>query len=128
MDAMATIEDYEARWGMTSLADTTLSTLLMDASLFLAGELQRAGKEVDTTDEIQTASLKRICCRVVHDIIAQQDEIPGVTQATWAATPYSGQYTFSSPPGKMYLYRDEKRELGLLGTKVGSVAPKRWVE
>ena len=122
MAEYATIGDYEARYG--AVADQTrLSTLLGDAGDYLERQLRDARVTVDASDALQASSLTRITCRIVHDVLAQKGAMPGVSQASWSASPYSGSYTFANPSGKFFLYRDEKRELGIGRSRVSSIAP-----
>ena len=121
MEAFATYDDYESRYGEAD--ESRVTVLLDDASVFLASEMARARREIDPTDELQQGTLNRVCCRIVHDQMATSDQMAGVSQTSWAATPYSGSYTFANPSGKVYLYRDERRQLGISGGRVGSVPP-----
>ena len=125
MQPFATLEDYEARWDAPPDTER-VEVLLSDASAYLARLLQRKGVSVDPDDELQAASLTRITCRLAHDSVGR-DDLPGVTQSTWSAQPYSQTLTFANPSGKFFLYRDEKAELGIAGGRVGTVPPKRWL-
>ena len=123
MEPFAALSDYRERWGGDE-PDSRVEAHLSDASYFLADELDRYGKAVDPLDDRQAERLRRICCRIAHDTLGAAESIGGVKQASMTAGPYSQMLTMSEPTGKMFLYRDEKRSLGIGGSKVGSVFPR----
>ena len=122
MCAFATAEDYEARYGTVPEA-ARVAVLLEDAGVFLESELARSGKRVDGGDALQAAALKRISCRLAHDMLSASSDMSGVSQESMTAGPFSNSWTFVNPTGAFKLLPSERRTLGVGGVRAGSVAP-----
>lgn len=123
MAAFASVEDYEARYGTVSDAER-VSVLLGDAGDYIEYELARKGKSVDKENELQASALVRISCRLVHDMVGTGEVMPGVSQTSMTAGPFSGSWSFANPSGAFMLLRSERKTLGISGGRVGSVEPR----
>lgn len=67
------------------------------------------------TGSIDGDVLKLVTVRVAARML-QSDDSAGVSQESWAATPFSGSTTYANPSGDIYLTAFEKRLLGIDGT------------
>ena len=123
MTAFASVADYTARYGAPSDPDRC-RVLLDDAGAFLEGELLRSGIEVDEDDELQGSNLKRISCRLVHDMAGSADVLGGGSQSSVTVGPFSNSWSFYNPTGAFKLLPSERKSLGIGGMRVGSVEPK----
>ena len=121
MTPFATVADYEARYGEVADEDR-LETALSDASLFVAAEMARAGVEVDPDDEAQAAALTYVTCLVVHRT-QSADAYAGFSSVSQGADGYSASASIYNPGGGFRLYAEERRMLGIGGSRIGSVAP-----
>lgn len=118
MEPFATVEDLAAGWsGYEDDMEEQASTMLVRVSTRLAAMLAAHGIEVDRHDEVQSAILKDVTCEVVRRSLSSQSVADGmpVSQFTETATPYSNSYIFSNANGDVYLTRQEKELLGLVG-------------
>lgn len=125
MDAFATLDDYEARYG-TAPDAARAKVMLQDASEFLASELARCGKSADASDELQVSALRRICCRLANGALDVPGDVAGVNQTSFTAGPFNQSFTFANPTGAFKLLQSERRTLGIGTVRAGSVAPKVW--
>lgn len=118
MAPFATVDDYEARYGEVE-DEQRLTVLLGDASAFIAGY---PGFCLREGDEIQTANLVSVTCSLVHrSTIAEA--YSGITQMSQGGGGYTASATLYNPSGDFFLTKNEKRLLGIFGSRTGSVAP-----
>lgn len=118
MDPFATVADLSAGWsGYEDAMEEQAETMLARVSMRLAAMLKSHGIDVDRYDDVQSAILKDVTCEVVRRSLSSQNVADGmpVSQFTETATPYSNSYTFSNANGDVYLTRQEKELLGLVG-------------
>lgn len=113
MDAFATVEDYEARYG--DVDDTErITQLLWDASMFIAAQ---PGFILRSGDELQAANLVRVTCAVVHRALSAGDWA-GLTNLSQSGGGYSASVTIANPTEDFYLTRADKQALGFAGVHV----------
>lgn len=122
MDAYATIEDYEARFGVASDPER-VETRLADASVMIASMAHDVSK-------IDADVLRMVACNVVHRSMstgAETDVGAGVpfTQMSQTAGVYSVSYSVSNPYGDLYLTKAEQKMLGIGKVRMGSA--DAWV-
>ena len=115
MEPFATVEDYEARYGEVS-DEAQLETLLSDASAFIASQ---AGFSTPTSD-VGTANLVRVTCAVVHRSL-MAGSLAGIQSYSEGAVGYTASVTPYNPSGDFYLTAQEKKSLGIGGSRVFSV-------
>ena len=118
MDAFATVEDYESRYGPVE-DKGRLSVLLGDATAFILGQ----GVTVDPDDELQAANLERVCCAVVHRSQVAGD-LAGVQQYSESGVGYSASVSPFNPGEDFYLTKPEKQTLGVLTCDFGAILPR----
>lgn len=125
MEPFATIAELETRWRPIAAADKDRAkTKLSDASVIVARECKRAGVDLDVSDELAAADVSMIVCEMVkRAMIAPVDQVP-VSQSGITAGPFSEQQTYINPTGDLYLTNGEKRRLGIVGQRIGSIAPQ----
>lgn len=121
MEPFATIEDLAAGWAdYDESMDDEATTLLQRYSNRIYLMCSDAGSWRDPAeDETWAAILCDVTCEVVRRAISARRVADGmpVTQFTETATPYSNSYIFSNANGDLYLSKQEKKLLGLLGGK-----------
>ena len=115
MEPFATVEDYEARYGAVD-DEKQLETLLEDASAFIAS--QAGFKQPDT--DVGTANLVRVTCAVVHRSL-MAGSLAGIQSYSEGAVGYTASVTPYNPSGDFYLTAQEKKSLGIGGSRVFSV-------
>ena len=125
MEAFATVEDYEARQGVLPDADRTrCAALLDDASAAMRSRFRafhgRAWEQA--ASEPFDDNARAVCVAVVARAMSVPEALSGVTQYSQTAGPYSASATYSNPSGDLYLTKGDLRALGLVGTRVGSIA------
>lgn len=69
------------------------------------------------SDDVDPDVLKLVCIRMVSRQV-QNDDVAGVQQESWGASPYSGSVSYANPAGDIYLTAFEKQLLGIDGTAV----------
>ena len=121
MEPFATVADYEVRYGEVA-DESRLAVALDDASLFIASEMALAGVAVDAGDEAQAAALTYVTCLVVHRT-QSADAYAGFSSVSQGADGYSASASIYNPGGGFRLYAEERRMLGIGGSRIGSVAP-----
>ncbi len=105
MDVFAKPEDLKLVWsGYSELDESRASALLSLVSSVIRSQAN--------ADEIEPDILKLVTCRVVSRML-QSDGMPGVTQESWGASPYSGSVSYANPSGDIYLTKFEKELLGI---------------
>ena len=118
MDPFATVADLESGWsGYDDAMEEQAETMLGRVSVRLAAMLAAHGIAVDASDETQALVLKDVTCEAVRRSLSAQNVADGmpVSQFTETATPYSNSYIFSNANGDVYLTRQERELLGLVG-------------
>ena len=115
MEPFATIDDYEARYGAVD-DEKQLETLLEDASAFIAS--QAGFKQPDT--DVGTANLVRVTCAIVHRSL-MAGSLAGIQSYSEGAVGYSASVTPYNPSGDFYLTAQERKSLGIGGSRVFSV-------
>lgn len=118
MDAYATLDDYEARYGETDQPER-VKVLLEDASALIDA---LPGFALRPDDLTQAANLTRVTCSVAHRSMTSGD-LDGVTQYSQTAVGYSAQLTYANPSGDLYITSQERRSLGLGVGRVGQTDP-----
>ena len=105
MESFANPEDLKLVWsGYSELDESRATALLSLVSSVICSQAN--------TDEIEPDILKLVTCRVVSRML-QSDGMPGVTQESWGASPYSGSVSYANPSGDIYLTKFEKDLLGI---------------
>ena len=121
MEPFATAEDYEARYGGVE-DEKRLETALSDASVYISAEMARAGVAVDPNDEAQAAALAYVTCLLVNRV-ERSGMYAGLSNVSQGAGGYTASVSVYNPGGGFRLYAEERRMLGIGGTRIGSVAP-----
>ena len=67
MEAFATVEEYEARYGEVE-DEARLEMALSDASVFIYAEMRRAGVAIAPDDEEQAQALAYVTCLIVNRV------------------------------------------------------------
>ena len=118
MEAFATTEQYEARYGQVSDRDILLECL-KDASAAMRSAMARAGVDWSDPSEDFSDRLMRVCRSVANRILPEDSEgvMQGVTQMSTTAGPYSQQFTFAASYGTPKLLPSELSLLGVVGGK-----------
>lgn len=127
MEAFATVDDLKSRWRTIADEEKPIAeSLLLDASIILAREFERAGKSLDDTDELTLSALKMVCCAMVKRVMAVSDDAIGITQIGTTAGSFSQQRTYSQQAGDLYLRDLERNLLGIpkRRVRIGSLRPK----
>ena len=123
MEPYASVEEYEARYGIVA-DEQALEECLEDATALIASYVEAAGVDVDAMGEDYPDRLMRVCRQVAHRSIDGGDggAVPfGVSQASQSAGGYSLSYSFSNPHGDIFLTASERRMLGLGGFRFKTV-------
>lgn len=118
----ASVEDYKRRFGDFDEHEW-LEEVLMDATTLIATELERAGLDPDDPDAADARM--RVCRSMVNRAIGEDADgaIPtGVTQMTQTAGIFSRQYTFGNAYKDLFLTKQERRMLGIYGSRIGYCA------
>lgn len=118
MDAFATVDDYQGRYGEVDDAKR-LALLLDDATAFIASQ---PGFTRNPDDSTQAANLVRVTCAVVHRSLSAGD-LAGIQSYSEGAVGYTASVTPYNPSGDFYLTKAERRSLGISGGRVGMTDP-----
>lgn len=111
LQALATLEDYEARYGTVAESERTrLSARLADATALILSEMP--GYEPGY-DEVLDHNAQAVCCEMVHRAVTRPDGLDGVTQLQQTAGSLSASMSLSNPDGALYLSRSDRSRLGL---------------
>ena len=119
MTPFATVEDYKQRYGEVD-DEQRLSTLLSDASIFIASQ---RGFAFDQDDENRAVLLAAITCAVVHRSLASS-AYAGFSSVSQGGDGYTASASIYNPGGDFYLTKQERQTLGIGGARIGSVAPR----
>lgn len=117
MEAFATVEDYEARYGAVD-DEARVSTLLSDASAFIAAQPGFA----QPTEEPGASNLVRVTCAVVYRSLVS-GAWAGLSSVSQGVDGYSASASVYNPSGDFYLTKAEKSALGIGQTLVSTVRP-----
>ena len=120
MDAFATVEQYQARFG--PVADVALlSECLDDASAAIRVALVEAGVSWEDPSDDFADRLMRVCRSMANRLMpAEGSAVPqGVTQMGMTAGSYSEQYTFQSSYGTAKPLESELKMLGISPGRAG---------
>ena len=124
MEAFATLADYEARYGAVAEGDSArVEALLEDASGMLLGayiERYSTGY-INGMHPIFDRAAKAVTCAVVSRAYNVPLGMAGATQLSQAAGDYNASVTFANPTAELWLGRNDRRRLGLTGTRIGSI-------
>lgn len=118
MDAFATVDDYQGRYGEVDDAKR-LAILLDDATAFISSQ---PGFARDPDDLTQAANLVRVTCAVVHRSLSAGN-LAGIQSYSEGAVGYTASVTPYNPSGDFYLTKAERRSLGISGGRVGATDP-----
>ncbi len=119
---VATLEDYEARYGTPSDPER-VSALLSDAcDMLLTAYEGRWGAYEPGAHPAFDRGCKAVACAVMSRAVSVPDCFAGATQYSQTAGTYSGSVTFANPTADLWLGRSDLRRLGLAGTRIGSIA------
>lgn len=121
METFANVEDYKDRYGGVD-DEKRLMTALRDASAFVAAEMARAGVAVDPEDDAQAAALTYVTCLLVNRV-ERSGMYAGLSSVSQGAGGYTASVSVYNPGGGFRLYAEERRMLGIGGSRIGSVAP-----
>jgi hypothetical protein len=118
MSAYATVDDLEKRWRtLTPSEQDKAAVLLDDATAMLDAECKKARAHP------HEGLLKIVCVDMVKRAMSSPvDDIPA-TNVQQTAGPYSASLTFANPMGDMYLTKANRKLLGLLRQRIGTIYP-----
>ena len=119
----ADLKDYVNRYGNAD--QEKVEVFLQDASAFLVSFYEsRFGHPYEEGRHTRfDANATAVCCAMVSRVIASSG-MQGATQMSQTGGSYSASVTFGNALGDMYITRSEKRRLGLLGIRIGSIPPE----
>ena len=118
MTPVATVEDYEARYGEVE-DEARVTALLQDATNIIASQPGFCDKNRDDT---WWGVLETVTCAMVHRSM-MAGSYAGLSSVSQGAGGYTASVGVYNPGGDMFLTRNEKRALGIGGARIGSVAP-----
>ena len=118
MTPVATVEDYEARYGKVD-DEERISKLLQDATNIIASQPGFCDKNRDDT---WWGVLETVTCAMVHRSM-MAGSYAGLSSVSQGAGGYTASVGGYNPGGDLYLTRNEKKALGIGGGRIGSVAP-----
>ena len=118
MTPVATVEDYEARYGKVD-DEERISKLLQDATNIIASQPGFCDKNRDDT---WWGVLETVACAMVHRSM-MAGSYAGLSSVSQGAGGYTASVGVYNPGGDLYLTRNEKKALGIGGARIGSVAP-----
>ncbi|WP_368133200.1 Gp19/Gp15/Gp42 family protein [Collinsella bouchesdurhonensis] len=114
MEALASVEDYTARYGEP--ADSGRATALLDdASALLLSAYEGFWGE-DYAEGAHAAfdrSACAVCCMVVNRVLSAPAAMLGATQYSQGAGGYTASVSYGSALGEMYLGKSDLKRLGL---------------
>ena len=118
MTPVATVEDYEARYGKVD-DEERVTALLQDATNIIASQPGFCDKDRDDT---WWGVLETVTCAMVHRSM-MAGSYAGLSSVSQGAGGYTASVGVYNPGGDMFLTRNERRALGIGGARIGSVAP-----
>ncbi len=121
--ALATVEDYTARYGEPGDAERA-ALLLDDASNLMLSAFEDAlGDYAEGACAAFDRNACAVCCLVVNRVLTAPSALAGATQYSQGAGGYTASVTYGSALGEMYLGRSELKRLGLLTQSLGALTP-----
>lgn len=122
MEAFATVEQYEARYGEV-LNTKQLEECLNSATSVMMDALDKAHIDYSQPNDKFKYTLMDVCRNVANRIMPLQNAgMPyGATSMSMGAVGFSESYSFESPYGSPRLRKDEKRRLGIGAAQIFSV-------
>ena len=93
--------------------------VLEDATAYLMS----LGVSLDASDEVQTATLRRVTCAMVHRSMVAGD-YEGLSNVSQGAGGYTESAAIYNPGGDIYLTKSEKEALGIGGCSFGVILPE----
>ncbi len=121
--ALATVEDYAARYGEPGDADRA-ALLLDDASNLMLSAFEDAlGDYAEGVCAAFDRNACAVCCLVVNRVLTAPAALAGATQYSQGAGTYTASVTYGSALGEMYLGRSDLKRLGLLMQSLGALSP-----
>ena len=118
MTPVATVEDYEARYGEVE-DEARVTALLQDATNIIASQPGFCDKN---RDETWWGVLETVACAMVHRSM-MSGSYAGLSSVSQGAGGYTASVGVYNPGGDLYLTRNERRALGIGGARIGSVSP-----
>lgn len=130
MDAFATPEQYEARFGAPP-DEGVLRECLADCTLAIMAELDAHGIDYSDPDEALKARLASVCRSMASRVMPQTDGLPqGATALTESANGFSRSVQLVAGYSAPRMLDGEMRMLGIGGTQVLAIEPEvgegRW--
>lgn len=124
----ATIEDYEARYGVPTDEKRT-ALLLDDASALLLNAYEDFyGVEyAEGVHESFDRSAKAVACLIVNRVLTAPSALVGATSLSQGGGGYTASVGFGAALGEMYLGKSDLKRLGLNGQVMHSLTPKEQV-
>nr|DAI93296.1 MAG TPA: hypothetical protein [Caudoviricetes sp.] len=123
MAALASVDDYKARYGEPADSART-DVLLQDASdLMLAAYEDRLGAYSVGVCPAFDRAAPAVCCLLVNRVLSAPSAMAGATQYSQGAGGYTASVTYGSALGEMYLGRSDLKRLGLTGQTLGALSP-----
>lgn len=116
--AFATYLDVEARWRTLTPDEQTRVTVLLDDAF---AELSKQ-VAVDESDALQAELLKIVSCNmVIRAMVAGESNAYGIDQMQATMGPFAQTVHYSNATGDLYLTKNEKRLLGIVGSGKGRI-------
>lgn len=122
MDRYATLDDLEAAWRPVEAGEYRRAEALLEyACEIVAAELSGSGRDPGGDDPSPTIKRHVVCSMVRRAML--NDEREGVSQSSMTVTPYAQSWTYANPDGALYISKAERRLLGAVKGRVGSIMP-----
>lgn len=109
MEPLATLADYEARYGAAD-SPQRVTTRLMDATAIILSEM---GTYAHGEDEALDLIARQVCCEMVHNALSAPLGIEGATQYQQTAGSYSASMSFANADGSLRLLPSMRQKLGI---------------
>ena len=123
MAALASVDDYKARYGEPADSART-EVLLQDASdLMLAAFEDRIGEYTEGACPAFDRAAPAVCCLLVNRVLSAPSAMAGATQYSQGAGIYTASVTYGSGWGDLYLGKRARRRRGPPGRAVGAPTP-----
>ena len=122
MAALASVDDYKARYGEPA-DEVRTEVLLQDASdLMLSAYEDRVGEYIDGSCPAFDRAAPAVCCLLVNRVLSAPSAMAGATQYSQGAGGYTASVTYGSALGEMYLGKSDLKRLGLMGQALGALS------
>lgn len=123
MAALASVDDYKARYGEPA-DEVRTEVLLQDASdLMLSAYEDRVGEYIEGSCPAFDRAAPAVCCLLVNRVLSAPSAMAGATQYSQGAGGYTASVTYGSALGEMYLGKSDLKRLGLMGQALGALSP-----